>query len=297
MPHMDIIDRLPEYVNGSLDEREAALVRAHLIGCVECTAELLSWELIRDAYQSETAAAPVPSFALLDSVWARLDALPAQPDSERRSGGVWVRHLWGVLRGQAQLISPGIWIGSFAMMMLAVIVIFVARNSQASPAILAFFAPLIAATGVAFIYGPESDPAMELAASTPTSPRTILSCRLILVFGYDFLLIFATTIALAILSHVNPWVQVAAWLGPMLVLTAMSLALSMIASAVAAVSGTLGLLILHTLENTRLIQSFPVPGAPLHVLWSSGPTMVVLSGALIVIAYALVPQKKHQESR
>jgi len=94
--------------------------------------------------------------------------------------------------------------------------------------LLELLAPVVAAAGIAFLYGPEQDPSLELALATPTSPRLVLLARLTLVFGYDLALGLLVSLALALAGQAPDglWQLILQWLGPMLLLSAISLWIS-----------------------------------------------------------------------
>lgn len=63
---------------------------------------------------------------------------------------------------------------------------------------------MIAAVGLALVYGPEVDPGLELALATPTAPRSVLLARMTLVFAYDLgLALAANAVVLAVRGDVT----------------------------------------------------------------------------------------------
>ncbi len=135
------------------------------------------------------------------------------------------------------LVHREIWITSALVIALGYIAALISAQSVFMYAL----APLVAAGCVSLIYGPENDPAFELALSTPTSPRQILLARLVLVFGYNLGLVLAATLALLpflaghmlqmpqMPQHLQPLfgTLIFAWLAPMTFLSAAALALSL----------------------------------------------------------------------
>jgi len=85
-----VADQLPLYINGALDSIERERVRAHLVGCVACAAELATWQAVAGAAQALVAGAPAHAqnpAALLGAVWTRIDALEGVGRAEAVESG------------------------------------------------------------------------------------------------------------------------------------------------------------------------------------------------------------------
>src|SRR5262249_36830228 len=105
----------------------------------------------------------------------------------------------------------------------------VAGGSGGGAKLLAAAAPAAAAVGLALLYGPEVDPATELTAASGTSPRVILLARLVLVLAPDLALALAATAATRPGSAGTGFgALVTSWFGPLLLLSALSLALAVL---------------------------------------------------------------------
>src|SRR5262249_9570227 len=137
-------------------------------------------------------------------------------------------HLGRVLGAQRRMLRPSVWIASAAGIALAVAYGGIIPGEGVEQDILAVALPLIAAGGMAFLYGPDNDPALELALATPTSARSVLFARFTLLFGYDTALALLGTLVLATLHGDGFWSLASVWFGPMALLSALSLALSLI---------------------------------------------------------------------
>src|SRR5262249_2049929 len=142
--------------------------------------------LIREAERAAAASVPLPSLALLEGVWARLD-MPGTADSAPRPPARrWLLHGWRVLGAQRRLVRKGVWLSSGAtltVVVLGCISALLMPGTNTAQVVFAFFAPLVAGASVLTIYQPEADPRLELALSAPTSSRVVLFCRLALIFG------------------------------------------------------------------------------------------------------------------
>jgi hypothetical protein len=90
-------------------------------------------------------------------------------------------------------------------------------------------APLVAACGVAFLYGLEADPALELQLATPVSPRVILLARLALLFGFNLAITLVCSVVLVLAQiQISLMPLVVAWLAPMTFLSALAFLLSVL---------------------------------------------------------------------
>jgi putative zinc finger protein len=289
-----VVDLLPAYLNQRLDNGDRARVEAHLRDCAACQAELDAWRAIAFATrQMEAVTAPAPD--LLGRIHAELgrDAAP-----QTTSGPVDVRsfrYLWQLLRGQAPLVRRGIWLASGLTTTLGVLVAIATLHQSIGSFTLALIAPVVAAFGMAFIYGPESDPSLEIAISTPTSPRLVLLSRLTLVFGYDLLLALVASLLLTAVHGFSLWTLIELWFAPMLFLSALTLAVSLVFSPLVAMVGALILWGLRLVQLSDTLHQNVTPTVDLsHAFGLSllNPYLVILGLALLLFAIVYVP---HQE--
>ena len=98
---------LPAYLNGSLDATGAQRVRAHLETCGDCRHELSAWEAVSNAAQLASTALPAPSAALMNAVWAKIDAQETSTARQKSIQRV-AYHLWLVFTRQIPLIHKSI---------------------------------------------------------------------------------------------------------------------------------------------------------------------------------------------
>lgn len=310
-----IADLLPAYVNGTLNSTESNRVQQHLLLCEACSNELATWQTLRETAQFSLASTPLPTLNTLTQVWARLEATPqpsltqptqviqplqvSQPSqplqvSQPRQTTHWqsllssLLHLWLVFKRQVPLIHLSIWLATPLVILFGgglafydIIIIHVA--GIATNWSLPLFTTVSAAASAAFIYGEENDAGLELTLSTPTSIRLVMLCRMLWVVGYNFVLAALASTIIAVAHGGGLWQIMQMWLGPMLLLSSFTLALSMILGSWVAV---LVSIILETAQAFLLdTNTHPVM---IHLsqtgLWRTNPTMLLL--ALLFIAFA-----------
>jgi hypothetical protein len=266
LEHARVSGLLAAYAAGTLDEAEQALVAAHVTACARCQHDLQGWYAIRAATQD---AAPIlaPGRDVLAGIHLRIAA-------QQGDGPLSLTFLAHLLLAQVPLVRRQIWVASALVMSLGLAVIFVYRAG--ADAFLAMLAPIVAAAGIGFIYGYENDPPLEITLATPTSPRLVLLARLALVFGYDLLLALGLSALLAVSGQAPGDLQalILQWLGPMLLLSSISLALSLRLGSVAGVSVAL------VLWAMRLMLASASAANPLGA--ASGQVLALLSSTNLV---------------
>jgi hypothetical protein len=229
MTHDQARPLLAAHAAGTLAADDATRVAAHVVHCRTCARELEEWRLLRSALAATLAPAPRGPLEA-----ARLRVAAAhRPSLPRRFASL--------LRAEAPLVRRQIWAASLLVLVLGVPVTL--SGGAIGGSYLAVIAPLVAAAGVAFLYGPAADPPLELALSTPTSPRLVLLARLTLVFGFDLALALGVSALLAVLGAApgGMGALVVRWLGPMLLLSALSLSVALRAGPATGMSVSLGL--------------------------------------------------------
>lgn len=281
-----VADLLPAYLNGTLPSWEERSVDEHLATCAGCREELASWEATRQAVVIAHDRAPAPSMRVLDGALARIEREEA-PSLSRLSLA------WQLLLGQLPLVRREIWAASAVTMAMGCLVsALTATGASAAGSAFAIFAPVIAAVGVAFVYGPENDPSLEVALSTPTSPRLVLLARLVLVYGYDLALALAATIALAAANGTfGLWPLISLWIGPMLFLSALALLVSLLFSPTAALFLALALWGARLAAGTGNVfgQRRPAWAETVEALWHAN-ALLPLAVVLLVAALFVAPR-------
>lgn len=172
---------------------------------------------------------------------------------------------WLVLRSQLRVVQSELWTASAIVLALGTLVTLAYSHTGALNVTLPFvlIAPVVAAGGIAFLYGSSLDPALEIELTTPISPRQVMFARLVLVFGFDLLFGLAGSAILSLLRvNLSFWPFVSAWLAPMTFLS--SLAFLLMTMTLDSTLNQLICLGLWILQNmTRLVPGihwpFPLP--------------------------------------
>lgn len=290
MKEKHVAELLPTYATGTLGPKETTLVRSHLETCAGCREELASWESVRDATRAASEASPTPAGPVLDLALAEIGAgtpEPALPLASRLS--LAGQLLWG----QMPLVRSQIWVASLLTMAVGLLVALTASGPAGAGLTLAFFAPVVAAVGVASLYGPENDPSLEISLSTPTSPRLVLLARLTLVYAYDLALALGATVVVAATLG-GPgllWPLVGLWIGPMLFLSALALFLSLVLGPTPAVFITM------SLWGTRLLAEYDdewrLMGTEfLNLFWQTNAILLPLAVVLIFLSLLQAPRRE-----
>lgn len=298
-------DLLPWYVADTLASAERDSITAHIESCTRCTRELATlWGLAQMVAAEGRAVRPMFD---VDVSWERYSILLQETEQEQgiarsatagvesmhvtpeayRAGGMegafiaFVReseHFWRVVVAQMRLLRRGMWVASALGVALAALYAALVPTVSAGN-VLTVALPLIAASGAAFLFGPENDPALELALGTPTYAHTVLFGRFLLLFGYDVALALAGTALVAASHSESMWVLASLWFGPMALLSTVSLALSLIVNPLVAGGATAALWLsrLVHLDEGASLRLTPT------MLWHTSPQMLAISLGLLLV--------------
>jgi hypothetical protein len=269
--HLAMTDMLPLYVSGALSASERQGLERHLAGCPACQADLELWQAASDEIVSADRRLVAP-LAPAERTLAR---------AHRRPLLAALRHAVQLLRAELPLVRREIWPASLLVMALGCGVAFVSGHAE----VVRVLSPLIAAACMAALYGPEHDPALELALATTTSPRQVLLARLTLVYGYNLLLAATASLVLLALVPVGTLGQViVSWLGPMTFLSALALVLSLWLGTAHAVAIAYSAWLAQLMAGGILIDAnalLPGPVTPwldvYQQLWASPVLLFVLA--------------------
>ena len=288
-----VVGLLPAYVNGTLVQQSAERVNTHLLDCEACQREYASWKALQDATQFAVASVPAPSMNVMNAVWAKIDAAPqkASPFSHT------LLHFWLILKAQVRIIHRSIWIASALVILFGAVLASVAlsistahNHWQQITLFLSLITTVTAASGSAFIYGPENDAGLELTLATPTSIRFVMLSRMVLVVGYDFALSAIASIAITLVFGGSLWDIMQLWVGPMLLLSSITLALSLLIGSWLAMLTSFILELIQALPLS-LTQHMPVLQMANPTTWQTTPTILLIAALFILFALFYAPRQ------
>ncbi len=260
------------------EQEEQALSAAEATELAETVARLAAWQ------------APTPTPADVRLLLERLEPLlpmaPAQVGrvATMRAQAGW---LWLLALRQIRLIPQALWLGS-ALGLVCLTLFGLVAPFQSSASALLFLAPLIAASGAAFLHSREADPALELTLTTPTSARLILLARVALVLGFDVLLTLAGSALVAAAHSQSAASLLALWLGPALLLSSATLCLSLLAGPLVAIASAVAVWGAQLIEvGAGLSLTFVVT-----ITWLTMPLALGVACVFLVIALLCAPYQR-----
>lgn len=222
---------LPWYVNGTLDAEARVVIEAHLRDCAICRRQVAGLRALADALAARPVEAIPPD---VQAILVRLPDPRIRRTLRPKEGwGLSWQWAWLLLRLQVRVVRREIWAASALVMALGTLVTLAMSGPAASGGTLplVLVAPIVAAGGVAFLYGPAVDPMLEIELATPASSRLVLLARLALVFGFDLGLGLAMSVVLAVLQpEVSLWPLVMDWLAPMAFLSTLAFLLTVLST-------------------------------------------------------------------
>ncbi len=230
---------------------------------------------------------PAAKAQLMEMLSAEMDSARASHASPLRKDMRHQRLMWAwlILRAQTRLVHPTTWAASGLVIALgALVTLLLYRPAQSGADLpLVIIAPLVAACGVAFLYGLDADPALELQLSTPVSPRLILLARLALLFAFNLAITFACSVLLSLAqAQISLMPLTGAWLAPMTFLSALAFLLSVLffdplASVLISLLLWVALTIRHFVEVSALALPDLLRPTSYPVMWIAAPLLVALA--------------------
>lgn len=204
------------------------------------------------------------------------------------------RYAWSVLWGQLRVLPRGIWASSATILFMVLALLLLRSNlvfiqDHWTRALLAISVTAASVINMAYVYGREHDPGLEFALATPTSPRMILLCRMLLVTGYNLALAVAFSALLVLLHGGTLWSVVQLWLGPLLLLSAASLAISMLLGSLVAIIATLAFELTQML-TVQVYEGIPHLNMALSSLWQTQPAVLIIAALLLIFALLYTPK-------
>jgi hypothetical protein len=288
-PKEHITDLLSAYVHDRLADDARAHVEDHLANCSVCRDDHMLATVVAEAAQRRLQAVPMPSLALLDHVWREVDT-PTPYVATLRTAKRHALLLWRLTRAQLAIISKGIWVASAAVLFIAVVLASAWRDGALPPSLLGLLLAPMAAAGVVFLCDQDADAGLEIALTTPTSPRMTLFSRFLLVYGYNTVLALGGALFLTLARHADFALLTSYWLGPMLLLASIGLVLTVRFGAFVGgmVVGALWCLRAFGLVWASLHATIEI-NVTLSILWRTTPALIAFSLALLVIAAIALP--------
>lgn len=202
------------YAAHQLDEVECSDFEKHLADCAECQADLQLWKAVGEEIIASDSAEAAPAH-LAERALEQM----YRPTAPR----LIFRRAAQLLRSQTFLVQREMWPATASVMALGVMVALISRHAE----FIYFIAPLIAAASLSLLFGPEYDPAHELALSTPTSYWKLLLARLSIVSAYNLMLVLIAFLVLTVAFPPGLLEKLAlGMLAPMTFLSALALLLS-----------------------------------------------------------------------
>lgn len=200
---------------------------------------------------------------------------------------------WLLLRSQVRLVHPATWAASGLVIALGALVTLAFYQPTQTGTELPFVlvAPLVAACGVAFLYGLDADSALELQLATPISPRVILLARLALLFGFNLTITLACSVVLALAqAQISLIPLVTAWLAPMTFLSALAFLLSVLFFD--SLSSVLISLLLWVGVTLRRFVDLPTFILPNLLQPNFYPVMLISAPLLVLLALILADREE-----
>ena len=134
-----------------------------------------------------------------------------------------------ILRSQARIIQREIWVASLLMTLLGLGITLAVASPGAGAGVFVLIAPVIAASGIAFLYNEEIEGMLEIEHASQASLRLVLLARMVLVFGWDMALgVIASLIAAIARDEIAFGLLVSVWFVPMFFLSSLAFCVAVI---------------------------------------------------------------------
>jgi len=292
-PNEHVLELLPAYVNLTLDPTIIVQVHQHLSICSQCQTALTDWEAIANTAQEAAMNNALPSALVLTQALNRIDKEASIPgEIQNNHATLWRSKFWLFVIKQLPLFRHPVWRVSTLTMLLGSLIACTAHSHVPGELVLALVTPIVAAISATVIYEPEMLLFQE-RVSLSASPRLILLTRIGLVFGYYSLLALVATITLCTLRGDRAlWSVVTLWLGPMLLLSALSLTGSLLFNSKLAVLGTFSLWTLRIVILAASSWQFPGSTSnPFNGFWQTNFVMLASTLLLLAVSLACIPRR------
>jgi len=249
--HTEYEELLTFYAAGGCSPQQKHEMESHLNACHECQTELVMWKAVSSEIESSNQALVVPP---------EIPALALKRIHHLNPLAAALRQSWQLIRAQFYIVQSELWPVSALVMLIGVLVAVIARKDM----VIYLLSPMMAASTLAMLYGPDHDPANELARSTATSPWKILLARMSIMSCYNLLL--GLVASLGLLLFVKPEMLgtiILGWVGPLAFLSSLALLLSVWWGTGIAIAVTYGLWLAQYVSFNSISIWMPSP------VWSS----------------------------
>jgi hypothetical protein len=174
--------------------------------------------------------APETMLNLIELLAAELPQTVGTAPHPNQIEAIWNSWALLLLRSQLRVVSRELWLASALVMALGTVVTLATYNPSIDGMLpLVLLAPVVTAAGIAFVYGPLNDPALEVELAAPISPRLIALARITLVFCFNLGLgLIGSAVLVLSGSGLTFAPVVAAWLAPMAFLSSLAFLLSVV---------------------------------------------------------------------
>jgi len=197
------------------------------------------------------------------------------------------------MRDQAGVRPRALWIAVGAAMLVVAVAACLASTAMGGGRILSYTAPRVAAMGVAGLVrpAPRTRTMAGTNGMTDALTRIAVFARFGLVVAYILALTGVAAGAVALTRGGHLWSLCLLWLGPVLLLAALSLLLSLLARPVVGATGACGLCLVHAVAVLIGGESaLSTVGLVARTLWETNPLVLALSGVMMLGAIAYAPR-------
>jgi hypothetical protein len=283
------MDQLPFYITNKLSDEENNVVKEHLAACPTCQKELDDWQAVAESVRSYTLEREIPLPPISPLIPVSLHRRPT---------------LWQAFRSAANMIlAQRVIVTRLGVLPAVLLVILLAPVStllipNGNDLILLpmlALVPIAAVCVTAFLAGPETDPCYEIISATPMYPSTILFARLTLTLSLISCTALLGSLVISMLTPSSLIQVVSVWLGPMLLLSAITTVLALIWSPTiaASIAITLWTIVIFIIvgEHSSLskLPKFMISLQPLlHLDWWRLSIQVVVAAVIWIVGRVLL---------
>jgi hypothetical protein len=294
---------LVPFVAGTLERVDRSAIADHLLVCEVCRADAAAWRSVRVACRSApTPEATAPSTAVIvvalsRATVGRTPAKVAPVPVERRSLPDAARFVFDLLAREIRMLHANLWVTSAVALLLGLALSMTAADRGEAGMVFGLVAPIVAAIGAALVPWPESGGADDLVLTTRTSRQSVLLARLGLVVAYSAAISLICSILLTVSGAGAFGSILGHWVGPMLLVSGLSFALSVWLGLRAGLIGIAVAGMLRVLAGgpNGSVLADPVAGI-IRTVWSTNPVTILVAAGLVFVALQWSPERSPLDS-